>query len=80
MDQMTRSRNLQLFLRQRLITLRMGDDRRAGVVSLICEGERAIQVAWPLWQAAQARMEQAFGQTRFDALLDVLAAIRAAAR
>jgi DNA-binding MarR family transcriptional regulator len=80
LDQTTLSRNLQLYLLQRLITLTTDDGRLVRVVSLTCEGERALQAAWPLWQVDQARVGASPGQARFEAPLDELAAIRAAVR
>lgn len=80
MDRTTLTRNLGLLTKQHLVRLEEGEDRRMRLVTVTPEGEQALQRAWPLWQAAQARIEHVLGQERFDALLAELEAIRAIAR
>jgi DNA-binding MarR family transcriptional regulator len=79
MDRTTLTRNLGLLVKQGMIRIEEGEDRRTRVVYVREAGEQAIERAWPLWQAAQARIEDALGRARFDALLDELAAVRASA-
>lgn len=75
-DRTTLTRNLEPLLKQHLIQSQEGEDRRVRLVLLTKEGEQALEQAWPLWQKAQAHIEQAFGSERFDTLLTELAAIR----
>ena len=79
MDRTTLTRNLGLLMKQHLVRLEEGEDRRMRLVLLTGEGEQALGRAWPLWQEAQARIERAFGQERFDELLAELSAVRAVA-
>jgi DNA-binding MarR family transcriptional regulator len=80
MDRTTLTRNLGLLIKQHLVRLVEGADRRMRLVLLTREGEQALGRVWPLWQEAQARIERAFGQERFDELLTELSAVRALAR
>lgn len=77
MDRTTLTRNLDLLSKQQLVCTEEGDDRRQRLVLLTAEGEAALQRAWPLWQEAQARIEQVLGGQRLEALLAELAAVRA---
>ena len=79
MDRTTLSRNLELLTKQHLVRVEEGQDRRMRLVFLTQEGEQALRRAWPLWQEAQARIERALGQERFEGLLADLSAVLAAA-
>ncbi len=79
MDRTTLTRNLELLTKQHLVRLEEGQDRRVRLVFLTQEGEQALRRAWPLWQEAQARIERALGQERFEVLLTDLSAVLAAA-
>ena len=80
MDRTTLTRNLKLLINEHLVRSEEGEDRRRRLAFLTQEGEQALQRAWPLWQEAQARFEQALGRERFDALLTELSAVRVLAR
>src|SRR2546426_35337 len=80
MDRTTLTRNLKLLIKEHLVRGEEGEDRRRRLAFLTQEGEQALQRAWPLWQEAQARFEQALGRERFDALLTELSAVRVLAR
>ena len=80
MDRTTLSRNLEVLVKQHMVRIEEGEDRRTRLVHLTQEGEQALTRAWPLWQEAQARIEHALGRERFDGLLTDLSAARAAAR
>jgi len=80
MDRTTLTRNLGLLIKQHLVRLEEGEDRRMRLVLLTREGEQALGRVWPLRQEAQARIERAFGQERFDELLTELSAVRALVR
>ena len=76
MDRTTLTRNLELLIKRHLVRSEEGEDRRTRQVGLTKEGEQALGRAWPLWQEAQARIEQALGRERFDGLLAELSAVR----
>ncbi|QBD75400.1 MarR family transcriptional regulator [Ktedonosporobacter rubrisoli] len=79
MDRTTLTRNLSLLAREQLVRVEEGpEDRRERLVLLTEAGKEALERAWPLWQAAQARIEETLGSARFEALLNELAAVRAA--
>ena len=80
MDRTTLSRNLEVLVKQHMVRIEEGEDRRTHQVHLTQEGEQALRRALPLWQEAQVRIEHALGQERFDGLLTELSAVRAAAR
>ena len=80
MDRTTLSRNLEVLVKQHMVRIEEGEDRRMRQVHLTQEGEQALRRALPLWQEAQARIEHALGRERFDGLLTELSAVRAAAR
>ncbi len=79
-DRTTLTRNLGVLSKQGLVQSREGEDRRMRVVVLTQEGEEALRRAWPLWQEAQACIEQALGHERLDALLSELSAVRVLTR
>ncbi len=78
-DRTTLTRNLAVLIKRRLVRSEEGDDRRMRLVLLTQDGEAALRRAWPLWQEAQSRIEQALGRERYEALLAELAAVRAVA-
>ena len=80
MDRTTLSRNLEVLVKQHMVRIEEGEDRRMRQVHLTQEGEQALRRALPLWQEAQARIEHALGRERFDGLLTELSAVRTAAR
>ena len=80
MDRTTLSRNLEVLVKQHMVRIEEGEDRRMRQVHLTQEGEQALRRALPLWQEAQARIEHALGRERFDGLLTELSAVRAVAR
>jgi len=69
MDRTTLSRNLEVLVKQHMVRIEEGEDRRTRQVHLTQEGEQALRRALPLWQEAQARIEHALGQERLEGLL-----------
>ena len=65
-DRTTLTHNLEVLVKQHLVRIEEGEDRRTRLVHLTQEGEQALSRAWPLWQEAQARIEYALGQERFE--------------
>jgi DNA-binding MarR family transcriptional regulator len=80
LDRTTLTRNLHLLSKGHLIRDEEGEDRRMRLVLLTREGEQALVRTWPMWQEAQARVEQALGSERFETLLTELSSLRAVAR
>ena len=80
MDPTTLTRNLSVLIKVHLVRSEAGEDRRMRLVLPTPEGEQALRRAWPLWQEAQARIEQALGGERFEALLAELAEVRTSVR
>jgi DNA-binding MarR family transcriptional regulator len=76
MDRTTLTRNLEPLTKQRLVSIEEGEDRRTRIVRLTAEGEQTLRRAWPLWEEAQARIEQVLGRERVAALLAELTAVR----
>jgi DNA-binding MarR family transcriptional regulator len=75
-DRTTLTRNLSVLVKQGWLRIAEGEDRRMRLLHLTSEGHAAIARAWPLWHAAQARIEELLGRERLNALLTELAAIR----
>ena len=73
MDRTTLSHNLAPLVRDGLVRLSPGNDRRTRTVALTPAGEDALAAARPLWRAAQDRIEQVTGDARLQRLLDDLA-------
>lgn len=73
MDRTTLSHNLAPLVRDGLVRLTPGHDRRTRIVALTPDGEAALDQARPLWRAAQDRVAQATGDDRLQRLLDDLA-------
>jgi DNA-binding MarR family transcriptional regulator len=69
MDRTTLSRNLRPMVREGLLEVSPGEDGRTRLVSISPEGERALEEAYPMWQAAQEEMVGALGEERYEALL-----------
>jgi DNA-binding MarR family transcriptional regulator len=69
MDRTTLSRNLKPMVREGLLEVRPGEDGRTRLVRITPEGERAIALAYPLWQRAQEAVVSALGPDRYEAML-----------
>jgi DNA-binding MarR family transcriptional regulator len=80
MDQTTLSRNLRPLERAGLVRVtRLPEDRRVRVARLTPEGQRAVDDALPLWEAAHARVVAALGRDAAADLKDRFDATTAAA-
>lgn len=80
MDRTTLTRNLQPLEKQGLIRIESGEDRRERQVTLTPRGQQALAKAFPLWEKAQARVAEGFGQERLQQLYTELADLRAISR
>jgi DNA-binding MarR family transcriptional regulator len=75
MDRTTLTRVLAPLVRDGLIQLAPGEDRRTRIVTLTPEGESTLANARPYWREAQDRIIDLTGQDRIDALLAELAEV-----
>ena len=65
----TLSRTLKPLVRDGLVSITPGHDRRTRFVTITPAGEAALARAHPLWQSVQGRIVAEFGQERVDRLL-----------
>ncbi|ADO71006.1 Transcriptional regulator, MarR family [Stigmatella aurantiaca DW4/3-1] len=72
MDPSTLTHNLRPLLKEGLIVLQVGSDRRRRAVTLTPQGKATHQRARVLWLRAQAEFEQVFGSTRAVALRQLM--------
>jgi DNA-binding MarR family transcriptional regulator len=68
LDRTTLARDLKPLTERGLVEIAVGTDRRTRVVRLTGQGREAIGRAYPLWQRAQARIVEAAGPDRWQAL------------
>lgn len=71
-DQTTLTRNLKLLERRGWVAIEPGRDRRVKLVSLTESGQAILAEAMPLWQQAQAEVQQHFGSEKWQTLLSLL--------
>lgn len=74
-ERTTLTRNLGVLEKKGLILIEPGRDRREREVVITRRGEEALIAAIPLWEAAQAHVEQGLGGERVGSLLKDLSEI-----
>jgi len=74
-ERTTLTRNLTILEKKGLIVIEPGKDRRERQVSITERGLEVLMEAIPLWEGAQAHIEQGLGGERMDSLLKDLAEI-----
>ena len=74
-ERTTLTRNLTILEKKGLIVIEPGKDRRERQVSITERGLEVLMEAIPLWEAAQAHIEQGLGGDRMDSLLKDLSEI-----
>lgn len=79
-ERTTLTRNLTILEKKGLIVIEPGKDRRERQVSITERGLEALMKAIPLWEAAQAHIEQGLGGDRMGSLLKDLSEIISLAR
>jgi DNA-binding MarR family transcriptional regulator len=79
-ERTTLTRNLALLEKRGLICMEPGQDRRERQVAITELGREALMAAMPLWEKAQAHMEQGLGKERMSTLLKDLSDIISFAR
>jgi DNA-binding MarR family transcriptional regulator len=72
MDRTTLTRNLAALVRQDLVRIEPGEDRRTRVVELTAAGHAVLARAFPEWRKAQARVRRKLGAARSDRLVRAL--------
>jgi DNA-binding MarR family transcriptional regulator len=65
MDRTTLTRNLRPLARRGWVRIEEGEDRRERNVGLTRSGRVALERALPLWQQAQARLQEQLGDARW---------------
>jgi DNA-binding MarR family transcriptional regulator len=74
-ERTTLTRNLTILEKKGLIVIEPGKDRRERQVSVTERGVEVLMEAIPLWEAAQAHIEQGLGGDRMDSLMKDLSEI-----
>ncbi len=75
MDRTTLTRNLDILVKQNLVQISPGRDRRTRVVSLSEQGEAVLATAYPLWRQTQSQIEALMQEQRLKALLSELSGL-----
>ena len=68
-ERTTLTRNLTILEKKGFILIVPGQDRREHQVSITEKGLEILATALPLWEAAQAHIEQGLGPNRMGSLL-----------
>jgi DNA-binding MarR family transcriptional regulator len=79
MDRTTLTRNLEPLVRDGLVVVRPGPDRRVKLAGVTEAGRKALAAAMPLWREAQRQIAEGTGVGRWDALRRELGRITALA-
>jgi DNA-binding MarR family transcriptional regulator len=72
MDRTTLTRNLRPLIKQGLINVSTGSDRRARFVQLTSKGKNTLGKALPYWEQAQAYITERLGVSKWDKVMDEL--------
>ena len=80
LDRTTLTRNLKLLETAGLLKIQPGDDQRTRTVTLTKRGNEVLLKALPVWEKAQAHVEQGMGKEKFHSLLTQLSEIAELAR
>ena len=76
MDRSSVTRNLRLLEEAGLVTRSSEGEKRRRAVKLTRKGQAKLREAYPLWEAAQARVEALFEGTGFEAAMSGLRTLR----
>jgi DNA-binding MarR family transcriptional regulator len=68
MDRTTLGRNLLPLVRDSLVKIEVGEDRRERWIDLTAKGRRTLTHARPLWDSVHARFEKKFGVRQASAM------------
>lgn len=72
MDRSTLTRNLRPLIKQGLLKVKLGKDRRTRLVEMTPHGRETLNAALPVWQDAQNRFVAQLGEDRWQQLLSLL--------
>jgi DNA-binding MarR family transcriptional regulator len=75
MDRTTLTRNLEILIKQGLVDVGSGDDRRTRRISITGQGLAVLNQAFPLWQQAQVKLRDGMGHAQMGELLRGLSAL-----
>ncbi|HEY7123361.1 MAG TPA: MarR family winged helix-turn-helix transcriptional regulator [Ktedonobacterales bacterium] len=79
LDRTTLGRNLHVLEREGLVSFAPGDDQREHTVRLTDQGKAAIKAAKPLWEQAQARVNEMLGKEQLETLTALLVKVQTVA-
>lgn len=69
MDRTTLTRNLNPLVRQGLVKVQVGSDRRSRPLLLTAKGQSMLEKALPYWEAAQSRIVDEIGADKWDSIM-----------
>ncbi len=69
MDRTTLTRNLNPLLKQGLVKVSVGNDRRARPVKITPKGKLALENAHPFWEKAQSHITDRLGISNWDRIM-----------
>lgn len=72
MDRTTLTRNLRPLVKQDLIKISTGSDRRARLIQLTSKGGEAMRKATAYWEQAQAHITERLGASNWDKVMGEL--------
>jgi len=72
LDRSTVGRNAKVLQRMGLVRIVVGEDQREAMLTLTVGGRAILAEGAPLWDGAQATIEQALGQANASRLLSLL--------
>jgi DNA-binding MarR family transcriptional regulator len=74
-DRSTIGRNVRILVRDELVSLSRGSDRREHTVHVTQKGHEAVSFARPLWQKAQTAVADTLGQDQLKTLKTLLSQV-----
>ncbi len=69
MDRTTLTRNLNPLVRQGLVKIKVGSDRRSRPLAITPKGQSALEKALPYWQEAQSLIVDKIGAEQWDMMM-----------
>jgi DNA-binding MarR family transcriptional regulator len=72
MDRTTLTRNIRPLVKEGLIEINPGEDRREKVITITRKGIKLLKKITPMWEKAQIEFEKRFGSKKFDNLINNL--------
>ena len=71
-DRSTIGRNVRILVRDGLVSMSIGSDRREHTIHVTQKGHEAVSLAYPLWQKAQTAVADTLGQDQLKMLKTLL--------